>query len=365
MGKKKDLFDDTAMSFGEHLEVLRIHLFKAILGLVVCVIAALFFGDRIIDVVRGPIDAALKRHGVANQAADDLGSFDLWKTLQDWWKGELPEENETAGADSGEGKSPEKDSEPEHRPVTLEIRVEDLIEALREVEPDQLPERAAQDVDPEKRVRLKVVIPELRRLETTVEESTALRPVTLNVQEAFLTYLKVSIVSGLVLASPWIFYQLWLFVAAGLYPHERRYVYTYLPLCLILFFSGAAFCFFMVFPFVLDFLLGFNKMIGVVPQIRLSEWISFALMLPLMFGLSFQLPLVMLLLERLSIFDVKDYREKRRMAILVISIVSMLMTPADPMSMLMMMVPLIGLYELGIVLCGISPARNPFPEEDE
>jgi sec-independent protein translocase protein TatC len=104
-------------------------------------------------------------------------------------------------------------------------------------------------------------------------------------------------------------------------------------------------------------------MLKIQPQIRLSEWISFAVMLPLVFGVSFQLPLVMLFLERLGIIDVNDFREKRRLAILVIAIVSMMLTPADPVSMLMMMAPLVLLYELGIGLCRLSPPKSPFESE--
>ena len=126
---------------------------------------------------------------------------------------------------------------------------------------------------------------------------------------------------------------------------------------LFLFTGGAAFCFYAVFPFVLQFLLGFNALLDVNPQIRLSEWISFAVMLPVMFGVSFQLPLVMLFLERISVFEIVDYREKRRMAVLVIAFLSMILTPADPMSMLLMMCPLILLYEFGIILCGFKPTK--------
>jgi sec-independent protein translocase protein TatC len=77
-----------------------------------------------------------------------------------------------------------------------------------------------------------------------------------------------------------------------------------------------------------------------------------------MFGISFQLPMIMLFLERISVFNVTDYREKRRMAILVIAFLSMIMTPADPMSMLMMMFPLVLLYEFGIGLCVFRPSRS-------
>jgi sec-independent protein translocase protein TatC len=79
-----------------------------------------------------------------------------------------------------------------------------------------------------------------------------------------------------------------------------------------------------------------------------------------MFGISFQLPLVMYFVERLGIVSVQAYREKRRLAILIIATMSMFLTPAEPMSMVMMMVPLILLYELGIYFCRLNPARNPY-----
>ncbi len=210
----------------------------------------------------------------------------------------------------------------------------------------------------ERPVPLQLVADEFATFRTTADRMN--KPITLNVQEAFMTYLKVALIGGIVLTSPWIFYQIWQFVAAGLYPNEQRYVYVFLPFSLVLFLSGITFCFFLVFPFVLSFLLGFNDWLGVTPQIRLSEWISFAVLMPLLFGVSFQLPLVMLFLERLSIFDAKIYREKRRIAILVIAIASMMLTPADPASMILMMIPLVLLYELGIWLCQYIAQRNPF-----
>ena len=180
-----------------------------------------------------------------------------------------------------------------------------------------------------------------------------------------MTWLKVSVVAGLIFSSPWVFYQIWLFVAAGLYPHEQKYVHIYLPFSTFLFLGGAVFCFYGVFPFVLDFLLGFSESLKLQTQIRLADWIDFAIMLPVMFGISFQLPLVMLFLERLSIFAVKDYREKRRIAIFVISVLSMLLTPAEPYSMVMMMLPMIVLYELGILICHWFPKAKPFDDEEE
>ncbi|MFP6768392.1 MAG: twin-arginine translocase subunit TatC, partial [Planctomycetaceae bacterium] len=245
--------------------------------------------------------------------------------------------------------------------ANLEVRVRpsQLANVVQRAHPDQLT-HLQHDPD-ERRVPLQLAAGEFAVFRETADRMD--KPITLNVQEAFMTYLKVALVGGIVFASPWIFYQVWLFVAAGLYPHEQKYVYIFLPCSLVLFMGGAMFCFFLVFPFILHFLLGFNDWLEVTPQIRLSEWISFAVMLPLLFGISFQLPLVMLFLERLSIFDATAYREKRRVAILVIAIISMLLTPADPASMMMMMMPLILLYELGIWLCRYMASRDPFQPE--
>ena len=169
----------------------------------------------------------------------------------------------------------------------------------------------------------------------------------------------VCLVTGLVLASPWVFYQIWAFVAAGLYRHERRYVKKYLPFSLGLFLAGVFLCFLFVLPITLKFLLQFNVWLGVAPTLRLSEWMGFATILPLIFGLSFQTPLVMLFLERINIFTVDDFRAKRKMAILVITIAAAVLTPGqDPFSMMLLAIPMILLYELGILMI-VSGHRKP------
>jgi sec-independent protein translocase protein TatC len=122
--------------------------------------------------------------------------------------------------------------------------------------------------------------------------------------------------------------------------------------------------FFFVFEPVLNFLFSFNRALGIDIEPRISEWLSFVLVLPLGFGISFQLPLVMLFLERIGIFGVQAYVAKWRAAILVIFILSMFLTPADPYSMFLMAVPLLILYFGGILLCKFMPRRrSPFDEE--
>src|SRR5262249_8780027 len=175
--------------------------------------------------------------------------------------------------------------------------------------------------------------------------------ISLGPLETITIFFMVCLVTGLVMVSPWVFYQGWAFVAAGLYRHERHYVMKYLPMSLGLFLAGVILCFWFVLPITLGFLLEFNVWLGVAPTLRLSEWMSFATMLPLVFGVAFQTPLIMLFLERIGIFTVDDFKAKRKMAILVITIAAAILTPGqDPISMLRLAVPMILLYELGIVL---------------
>ncbi|MDG1894034.1 MAG: twin-arginine translocase subunit TatC [Fuerstiella sp.] len=390
MPRNRDLFDDSTMTFGEHLEVLRVHVWKALVGLVIGVIAALFFGDKIIGVLRQPIDDALRRN---NQpvAEDDLGGMDFTGFVEQLFS-EKEEEEEP----------PEVVMEPAlaENELVVEVPLESLRNAIMAAvpgiaidvpQPDE-PEPNASDSEPaagegnattdtgdaaadesdtaadendvaqaadEISVPLVLKSEEIALFKRTADRFN--RPVTYKVEEAFMTYIKISMVAGFVLTSPWVFYQIWLFVAAGLFPSERKHVYIYLPMSLGLFLAGAIFCYFLVFPIVLDFLISFNKWLGIEIQPRLSEYISLALMLPVMFGISFQLPLVMLFLERIGIMTVKGYSENWRMAILVISIASMLLTPSDPQSMLLMMFPLIILYVAGIQLCKFSPSTSTDP----
>jgi sec-independent protein translocase protein TatC len=178
--------------------------------------------------------------------------------------------------------------------------------------------------------------------------------------EALTIYFMVALVTGLVVASPWVFYQGWAFVAAGLYRHERAYVQKFLPFSLGLFLAGVFLCFFGVLPITLTFLLQFNVYLGVAPTLRLSEWMSFATLLPLIFGLAFQTPLVMLVLERLNIVTVEGFRAKRKFAILIITIAAGVLTPGqDPFSMVLLALPMILLYELGIFMVGRRKRESP------
>src|SRR5580698_592270 len=136
----------------------------------------------------------------------------------------------------------------------------------------------------------------------------------------------------------------------ALFAEERSMVTMSL---LGLFLTGVFLCFFVVLPLTLRFLLEFNVWIGVTPMLRLSDWMSFATILPVVFGLCFQTPLVMLFLSMIGIFTAADYRSKRRFAVLVIVIAAAVLTPGpDVSTMLLLTIPMLLLYELGILLVG-------------
>lgn len=357
---KKDLFDDSVMSFGEHLEVLRTHLIRALIGLSLVVMFTLYYGESLVHVIRYPIDKALDRHSVRVKrevkVQDNVKGFDFGGTVTKWFKEQIwgptltPEEQAALAAAADNTKD-----DALQRMVKLDVPAFELLTQLHELDPEHFP--APADTVKDKHLTLNALSDEIGTLRKTVKRIDD--PITLNVQEAFMTYLKVSFICGLIFSSPWVFYQLWLFVAAGLYPHERKYVYVYLPMSIFLFLGGAAFCFWFVFPVMLDFLLSFNERLQITAQIRISEWINFAVLMPLLFGVSFQLPLIMLFLQKISIFEVTDFREKRRMAILAIAFLSMILTPTpDPLSMALMMFPMLLLYELGIWLCLLTTTKD-------
>lgn len=197
-----------------------------------------------------------------------------------------------------------------------------------------------------------------------VWKNAKFQPQALGVGEPFAVWLKAGLFTGLVLSGPWVFFQLWSFVASGLYPHEQKYIHIFLPISIFLFVSGVLLAFFFVFQPVLGFLFSFNRAMGITPEMRINDWLSFVMFLPLGFGLAFQLPLVMLFMNRIGLFAVEDYLSKWRIAVLVIFVLAMFLTPADPISMMLLAVPLTLLYFLGVGMCRWMPTnQNPFGED--
>ncbi|EGB16521.1 Sec-independent protein translocase, TatC subunit [Pseudodesulfovibrio mercurii] len=165
--------------------------------------------------------------------------------------------------------------------------------------------------------------------------------------EAFFAHIKISIVAGLFLVSPYVFAQIWGFIAPGLYSHERKWMVPMALLSGLFFTGGALFGYFQVFPYAFDFFAGFsNEGIQFVP--KLNEYLSFCLKLLFAFGFVFELPLFIFFLARLGLVSSTGLRKKRKYAILIAFVVAAILTPPDPFTQCLMAGPLIVLYEVGI-----------------
>jgi sec-independent protein translocase protein TatC len=171
--------------------------------------------------------------------------------------------------------------------------------------------------------------------------------------ETFFTYVKVGMFGGICLAFPFIAAQLWLFIAPGLYKNERRAFYPFLIASPILFVMGGAFVFFIMLPYAIHFFLGYQTPndvggLGIQLQAKVSDYLDFVTTLIFGFGLCFQLPVLLSLLGRVGIITSAQLRSMRRYAIVGLVALSAVFTPPDPYSMLSLMIPLIGLYEISI-----------------
>jgi sec-independent protein translocase protein TatC len=173
-------------------------------------------------------------------------------------------------------------------------------------------------------------------------------------QETFFTYMKVGAFAGLCLAFPLIAAQLWLFVAPGLYKHEKRAFLPFLLATPFMFLLGASFVYYVMLPFALKFFASYqttggNGALGIELQARVSEYFDLVMTLIIAFGLCFQLPVLLSLLGRVGIITSKQLRSVWRYAIVGIVGLAAIITPPDALSMISLVVPLIGLYGVSIV----------------
>lgn len=185
--------------------------------------------------------------------------------------------------------------------------------------------------------------------------------------EAFFTHLKVAAIAGLFVASPYIFYQLWMFIAPGLYEGERKYMIPVALCSAVCFVTGALFGYFVVFPFGFQFFLGYaSDIIKPMPSVR--EYFSFSTSMLFAFGFIFELPLFMFFLSVLGIVTHVTLRKIRKFAILGSFVVAAILTPPDVVSQCLMAGPLCLLYEVGIwvaYMFGKKPKENGGEEESE
>lgn len=191
------------------------------------------------------------------------------------------------------------------------------------------------------------------------------RLIVIGVADSFVAYMKISIISGLILTSPWVFYHLWMFVAAGLFPSERRYVQIAVPFSAALFVAGALFFLFFVAPISLKFFLTFGEWIDVETSWTLQGYVSFITLLMLVFGIGFQTPIAIFILNRTGLVSIPALRRSRKYVLLGIFVVAAMATPPDVISQITLAIPLYTLFEIGIVLCWFAERRKKAKESQD
>jgi len=248
---------------------------------------------------------------------------------------------------------------------------------------------------------------------------------SMQIADAFMVYMKVSLIAAMAIAGPWIIYQLWLFVSAGLYPAERKYITKYIPLSIILLFCGMAFVYYVVLPFSLQFFIGFTTdfplqmpayidaahapattqpsyiqaiagnpqhpaefqlwfdtvqhrikifvsgNVRVIPfgpdnllttAFTLPDYLDLVLQLLLTFGLAFQLPIVVMVLARIGLVEIATFQKWRRYVYLGLSMLAAALAPGDvATATVALLVPLIFLYEFGIFLAKMGTRKTKTP----
>lgn len=322
MGESEKTRDplDCTMSLGDHLEELRARLILAILGLALGAVVSLVFGTRIIRFIERPFSTVMN----ARKA----------KAMEEALEAMDPNEA-TFGSLLLTNVLTRLQSDPNAPKVDP-----NLVSFLGRVHHDTFIQWREMGGSPGS-LGTHVLGP--------VDSLQVLGP-----SEAFVAYMKISLIAGLILTCPWVFYQIWMFVAAGLYEHERHYVRTAVPFSAGLFIIGALFFLFVVAEISLRFFLYFGDLLGVASFWTLQKYVSFVTMLMLVFGIAFQTPIAIFILNRTSLVSLAALRSVRKYVFLSCFIVSAIATPPDVVSQVLLGLPLYALYELGIVLAHLA-----------
>jgi len=175
--------------------------------------------------------------------------------------------------------------------------------------------------------------------------------------DKFVAHLKISFACGVIISSPFWLYQVWLFVAPGLYTREKKYTVGFIFSGTVLFLLGVCFSYFVVLPMAFHFLMTFGGDTD-KPMITIDHYMSFFTQMCLMFGVAFELPLILIILGMLGIVSQKFLREKRRYAVMILAVLSAVITPPDLLSMLMMLGPMLLLYEIAVFFVGFFERKR-------
>ena len=177
------------------------------------------------------------------------------------------------------------------------------------------------------------------------------------IMDKFSAYVKISFLGGFILTCPYWLYHIWKFIAPGLYVKEKKYTLVFVVMGSFLFITGVIFVYFVVYPLAFQFLMNFGDPKD-PPLIAIDKYLSFFITTTAVFGLAFELPLIFAFLSLLGVLQKKTLVDNRRYAIILLAVLSALITPPDVISMCLMMGPLILLYEISILIVGITANKQ-------
>ena len=188
--------------------------------------------------------------------------------------------------------------------------------------------------------------------------------IAVEIQGTFFTAMKVAFFGGFIISLPVIFWQLWLFLAPGLYDHEKKLVVPFVFFATLMFLLGAAFAYYIVVPIGFDFLIAFgNSVVSVLPSI--GKYVGFFTKLLIGFGIAFELPVITFFLAKIGLVNDQMLKDFFRYAVVLIFIISAILTPPDVISQVLMAAPLLILYGVSIYIAKVfNPAQKEEEEEE-
>lgn len=169
------------------------------------------------------------------------------------------------------------------------------------------------------------------------------------VMDKFMANIKVGALSGLILTCPIWLYHVWKFISPGLYKNERKYAIAFIVSGTFLFLLGVFFVYFLVFPAAFEYLFNVGSSVD-KPMITIGDYLSFFMIMTLMFGVAFELPLILVFMAMIGLFDASFLRKHRRIAVVLLAVVAAVLSPPDALSMVLMWLPFLVFYELAILV---------------
>ncbi len=324
--------EDAEMTFGEHLEELRRRVIYALVGLLVATVLCAVRYDFLLSAMLRPYKLAYDE-----MIADQVPA---------------PEEEKAEG--EADPTTTDGEPEPSLPDTAVGAAVRKIEERLAAVEK-----------------RLDVIAPQPEVVpgapedpKTFAERFPRPRVIQGGPLTGYITVILLCVICGIILGSPWILYQMWAFVGVGLHPHERKFIHIYGPFSFFLFISGAATFYFVMLKYGLRALMGptIGIMVDGVPLIDpsffLNDYFKFVAMMTLIFGVVFQTPLIVMFLARTEIVPLSTLVKQQKIVLMVLIVLSAVLTPQDPVTMVMMAIPLVVLYQFGLLLSWISIRRR-------